>query len=80
MCIRDRYNEVQKSQGMDLAPYAGKTCRQWIYRVKMCIRDSICTLAAAGLAAFLFPLPEEEDSSEAPSAQEPAASEGRERP
>lgn len=40
----------------------------------------ICTLAAAGLAAFLFPLPEEEDSSEAPSAQEPAASEGRERP
>ncbi len=40
----------------------------------------ICTLAAAGLAAFLFPLPEQEDSSEAPSAQEPAASEGRERP
>ncbi|MFR8004014.1 MAG: AzlC family ABC transporter permease [Hydrogeniiclostridium sp.] len=40
----------------------------------------ICTLAAAGLAAFLFPLPEEEVPSEAPSAQEPAASEGRERP
>lgn len=40
----------------------------------------ICTLAAAGLAAFLFPLPEQEDSSEAPSAQETAASEGRERP
>ena len=40
----------------------------------------ICTLVAAGLAAFLFPLPEQEDSSEAPSAQETAASEGRERP
>ena len=28
-----RYNEVQRAQGMDLAPYAGKTCSQWIYRV-----------------------------------------------
>lgn len=31
--VYEQYNEVQKSQGMDLAPYAGKTCRQWIYRV-----------------------------------------------
>lgn len=28
-----RYNELQKEQGMDLLPYAGKTCKQWIYRV-----------------------------------------------
>lgn len=28
-----RYNEVQKAQGMDLLPYAGKTCSQWIYSV-----------------------------------------------
>ena len=28
-----RYNEVQKAQGMDLLPYAGKTCSQWIYNV-----------------------------------------------
>lgn len=28
------YNNIQKEQGLDLAPYAGKTCRQWIYAVK----------------------------------------------
>lgn len=28
-----KYNVVQKAQGMDLEPYAGKTCRQWIYNV-----------------------------------------------
>ena len=31
--VYTRYNELQKSQGLDLLPYAGKTCRQWIYRV-----------------------------------------------
>jgi hypothetical protein len=28
------YNNIQKEQGLDLEPYAGKTCRQWIYSVK----------------------------------------------
>lgn len=27
------YNEVQKAQGMDLIPYAGKQCRRFTYRV-----------------------------------------------
>ncbi len=27
------YNNIQKEQGLDLTPYAGKTCRQWIYAV-----------------------------------------------
>lgn len=27
------YNNIQKEQGLDLAPYAGKTCKQWIYAV-----------------------------------------------
>lgn len=27
------YNEIQKAQGMDLAPYAGKQCYRWTYRV-----------------------------------------------
>lgn len=31
--VYTRYNEIQKEQGMDLQPYAGKTCRQWIYRI-----------------------------------------------
>lgn len=28
-----RYNEVQIAQGMDLRPFAGRTCSQWVYRV-----------------------------------------------
>ena len=28
-----RYNEVQIAQGMDLRPFAGRTCCQWVYRV-----------------------------------------------
>ena len=28
-----RYNQLQQEQGMDLLPYAGRTCKQWIYRV-----------------------------------------------
>ena len=31
--VYQQYNGVQKSQGMDLTPYAGKNCRQWIYQV-----------------------------------------------
>lgn len=27
------YNNIQKEQGLDLQPYAGKTVRQWIYAV-----------------------------------------------
>lgn len=27
------YNNIQKEQGLDLEPYAGKTCRQWVYTV-----------------------------------------------
>jgi len=28
------YNNIQKEQGLDLEPYEGKTCRQWVYSVK----------------------------------------------
>ena len=28
-----RYNEVQIAQGMDLRPFAGRTCSQWVYCV-----------------------------------------------
>ncbi len=28
-----QYNNIQKEQGLDLTPYAGKTCKQWIYAV-----------------------------------------------
>ena len=31
--VYEQYNQVQKAQGMDLAPYAGRTCRQWVYTV-----------------------------------------------
>lgn len=31
--VYTRYNALQKEQGMDLLPYAGKTCKQWIYKV-----------------------------------------------
>ncbi len=27
------YNNLQKEQGLDLKPYAGKTCRQWVYEI-----------------------------------------------
>lgn len=27
------YNNIQKEQGLDLLPYAGKTCTQWIYQI-----------------------------------------------
>lgn len=28
-----QYNNIQKEQGLDLTPYAGKTCKQWVYAV-----------------------------------------------
>nr|WP_319489412.1 DUF4830 domain-containing protein [uncultured Caproiciproducens sp.] len=28
-----QYNNIQKEQGLDLTPYAGKTCKQWVYTV-----------------------------------------------
>lgn len=31
--VYERYNQLQKEQGMDLLPYAGKTCKQWIYHI-----------------------------------------------
>ncbi len=31
--VYNRYNALQQEQGMDLLPYAGKTCKQWIYRI-----------------------------------------------
>ncbi len=31
--VYDNYNVIQKDQGLDLLPYAGKTCRQWVYNV-----------------------------------------------
>lgn len=32
--VYENYNSIQKQQGLDLKPYAGKTCRQWVYAVK----------------------------------------------
>jgi hypothetical protein len=32
--VYENYNNIQKQQGLDLKPYAGKTCRQWVYAVK----------------------------------------------
>ncbi|MBQ8580123.1 MAG: DUF4830 domain-containing protein [Oscillospiraceae bacterium] len=29
-----RYNELQKSQGYDLSPYAGKTVMRYVYKIK----------------------------------------------
>lgn len=31
--VYDNYNRIQKDQGLDLTPYAGKTCKQWVYAV-----------------------------------------------
>ncbi|NLG92135.1 MAG: DUF4830 domain-containing protein [Clostridiales bacterium] len=31
--VYTQYNNIQKEQGLDLLPYAGKTCRQWVYAV-----------------------------------------------
>lgn len=31
--VYNSYNKIQKDQGLDLTPYAGKTCKQWVYLV-----------------------------------------------
>lgn len=31
--VYTNYNNIQKEQGLDLIPYAGKTCKQWVYQV-----------------------------------------------
>lgn len=31
--VYTNYNAIQKDQGLDLTPYAGKTCKQWVYSV-----------------------------------------------
>lgn len=31
--VYTNYNRIQKDQGLDLTPYAGKVCRQWVYAV-----------------------------------------------
>ena len=31
MCIRDRYNELQKQQGFDLSQYCGEVCESYTY-------------------------------------------------
>lgn len=31
--VYTNYNRIQKDQGLDLTPYAGKVCRQWVYVV-----------------------------------------------
>ena len=38
-----RYNELQQSQGFDLAPYAGKRAKRYVYRVTEGVEgDNIC--------------------------------------
>lgn len=32
--VYDRYNALQKSQGYDLAPYAGKTVMRYVYKIQ----------------------------------------------
>ena len=32
--VFDRYNALQKSQGYDLAPYAGKTVMRYVYKIQ----------------------------------------------
>ena len=31
--VYEGYNSIQLAQGLDLVPYAGKTCEQWVYEV-----------------------------------------------
>ena len=31
--VYQKYNELQKQQGLDLSRFAGKTCKRWVYRV-----------------------------------------------
>lgn len=31
--VYTKYNNLQQEQGLDLTPYAGKTCQQWVYEI-----------------------------------------------
>ncbi|MVB10979.1 hypothetical protein CAFE_16810 [Caprobacter fermentans] len=31
--VYTKYNNIQQEQGLDLTPYAGKTCKQWVYEI-----------------------------------------------
>ena len=31
--VYTKYNNIQKEQGLDLQPYAGKTCQKWVYEI-----------------------------------------------
>jgi len=31
--VYTKYNNIQQEQGLDLTPYAGKTCHQWVYEI-----------------------------------------------
>lgn len=31
--VYTKYNNIQQEQGLDLSPYAGKTCDQWVYEI-----------------------------------------------
>lgn len=31
--VYEQYNLLQKEHGLDLKPYAGKTCKKWVYQV-----------------------------------------------
>lgn len=31
--VYTKYNNIQQEQGLDLTPYAGKTCEQWVYEI-----------------------------------------------
>lgn len=39
------YNALQQEQGLDLQPYAGKTCKRWVYQVLNYPRDGERVLA-----------------------------------
>lgn len=32
--VYEKYNQIQKEQGLDLTRYAGKICKQWVYQVE----------------------------------------------
>lgn len=43
--VYQNYNALQQEQGLDLTPYAGKTCKRWVYQVLNYPRDGERILA-----------------------------------
>jgi hypothetical protein len=44
--VYTKYNNLQQEQGLDLTPYAGKTCKQWVYEItnypeQKCMRGTL---------------------------------------